>query len=272
MILDIGCSFRHLYFGEGPERRTMKNTNVKSKKPATIIATVRRHFLQLLFPIRCPVCDGIVIPYGEKICLGCIEKLRLLTPPQCMKCGKKIKEDGEFCEDCKKKTHYFDRGRALYEYQSVASCIYRMKYGGRREYADFFGEEMARYLGNFIRQVKPDGIIPIPLHSKRLRKRGYNQAALLAKALGEQMEIPVLDGFLVRVKNTKPLKLLNPEERQNNLKRAFNIAENDVKLKTILLVDDIYTTGSTIDEVSRVLRQYGVEKIFFVTLACGAGV
>lgn len=233
---------------------------------------IQKHLLQLLFPGRCPVCDEIVVPYGERICLGCMDKLQLLTPPWCMKCGKKLENEGEFCRDCKEKQHIYTRGRALYEYRSVASSVYRMKYGGRQEYASYFGEEMATYLKDFIQQIQPDGIVPIPLHKRRLCTRGYNQAALLARALGESMSIPVYEKMLVRTKNTKPLKLQNPIERQNNLKKAFIIGENDVKLKTILIVDDIYTTGSTINEAARVLRQQGVEEIYFVTLACGAGI
>ncbi len=237
-----------------------------------IMKTIYKQLLQLFFPTRCPVCDGLVAPYGEKICLACMEKLKLLTPPWCMKCGRKLEDEGELCEDCRKKGHEFIRGRALYEYGSVAASIYRMKYGGRQEYADFFGEEMGRYLGSFIRQMKPDGIVPVPLHRKRQKERGYNQAALLAKALGEHMEVPVYDKLVRRTKDTKPLKLQNPGERQNNLKKAFIIAENDVKLKTILLVDDIYTTGSTMDEMARVLKRHGVEKVCFVTIACGSGI
>ena len=233
---------------------------------------IAKKLLQLLFPARCPVCDEIVIPYGEKICLECMGKLKLLTPPWCMKCGKKLKQEGELCEDCKRTVHSFDRGRSLYEYSSLTLSLYRMKYGGRQEYAEYYGEEMGRYLGSFIRQMKPEGIVPIPLHRRRLAKRGYNQAALLANALGDYLDIPVYDKLLVRVKNTKPLKLQNSSERQNNLKKAFIIAENDVKLKTILVVDDIYTTGSTIDEAARVFRENGVENVYFVTLACGAGV
>lgn len=71
---------------------------------------------QLLFPTRCPVCDSIVKPFGEKICLECLPKLRVVTPPWCMKCGKKIRDDGEFCSDCRQKQHMFDRSRTLYEY------------------------------------------------------------------------------------------------------------------------------------------------------------
>ena len=236
-----------------------------------IVNWIIRQVVQLLFPLRCPVCDEIVRPRGEKICTGCMDKLKLLTPPWCMRCGKKLSEEGELCFDCKNKKHEFLRGRALYEYESAAPSIYRFKYGKRQEYADFFGEEMVKFLGDFILKVQPDALIPIPLHKKRLSKRGYNQAALLAKAVGKYSGVPVNDKLLVRIKNTKPLKMQNPSERQNNLKKAFNIAQNDVKLNTTVIIDDIYTTGSTIDEAARVLQAAGVKKIYFITLACGAG-
>ena len=227
---------------------------------------------QLLFPRRCPICDRIVIPFGEKLCPRCAMECRFLTPPYCMKCGKKLSDEAELCGDCRKKPHIFSRGRALYEYESVAFSIYRMKYGSRQEYAEYFGEELAYYLGSFIRDVNPDALIPVPLHRKRERRRGYNQAALLAKAMGKHLGVPVLDNYLVRVKNTTPLKWLNPKERENNLKKAFNIVQNDVKLKRVVLVDDIYTTGSTMDEAAGTLAAHGVEEIYFVALACGAGI
>lgn len=236
--------------------------------PAGGVAFVK----QLLFPRRCPICDEIVVPFGEKICPQCVPKRSLLMRSYCMKCGKKVQEQRELCEDCRRRGHVFFRGRALYEYESVAASIYRFKYSGRQEYAEFYGEELARYLGDFIREMKPDALIPIPLHKSRQRARGYNQAALLARSLGRQLEVPVLEKYLLRVKKTTPLKRLNPKERQNNLKRAFNIRENDVKLKSVIMVDDIYTTGSTVDEAARVLMDCGVERVCFVALACGAGV
>lgn len=229
-------------------------------------------FISLLFPLRCPVCDDIVTPFGEKICFGCMKKLRYITPPRCMRCGKKLdSEEKEYCRDCSNKSHGFVRGRALYEYGSVAPGIYRFKYKNRREYADFFGEEMARYLGDFIRETAPDGLVPVPLHKKRQRSRGFNQSYLLAEAIGRYTGIPVYGSLLKRVKNTVPLKRLNPEERQNNLKKAFIMVGNDVKLKTIMIIDDIYTTGSTVDEAAAVLMAGGVEKVYFLALASGAG-
>lgn len=227
--------------------------------------------LQIVYPRRCPVCDGIT-GGGKKICPECTRKLPLLTSPWCMRCGRKLQEEAEYCSECRNRNYSFQRGRALYEYEGAAEAIYRFKYAGRREYADFFGEQICTHLGGFIRNVKPDGLAPIPLHKSRMRARGYNQAALLARAVGSRMNIPVYPEMLVRVKKTAPQKKLNPEERQNNLKKAFIMGRNDVKLKTIIVIDDIYTTGTTIEEAAKVLKEAGADKVYFITLACGAGV
>lgn len=228
--------------------------------------------IRMVYPLRCPVCDGIVAQPGERICAGCLGGLKLLTPPWCMKCGKKVEEGEEYCTDCREREHIYDRGRALYEYDSAAQSIYRFKYGGRREYAGFYGEQMAEYLGGFIRSINPDALVPIPLHRRRKAHRGYNQAELLALALGEKMNIPVYPRLLTRVRDTIPQKKLNPGERQNNLKKAFNISGNDVKLKITVVIDDIYTTGTTIDEAARALKEAGADKVYFIALACGAGI
>jgi len=253
--------------------RSERTESGKRKVRARMLAgAAAKEITQLLFPLRCPVCDGIVPQRGEKICLECLGRLRLVTPPWCMRCGRKISGEGEYCADCRRRAHEFERGRALYEYGSAAGSIYRFKYGGRREYADFYGEQTAQYLGDFVRSVRPDVLIPIPLHKKRMAVRGYNQAQLLAQAAGARLGVPVCTDFLVREKNTAPLKYENPKERQNNLKKAFNILQNDVKLKRVMLVDDIYTTGSTMDEAARTLKAAGVEQIYFIALACGAGI
>ena len=227
--------------------------------------------LQALYPRRCPVCDDIVGRAGEKICLGCMDRLKLITPPWCMRCGRKTEEGEEYCRDCRERGHLFDRGRALYEYDSAAESIYRFKYGGRREYAEFYGEQIVEYLGDFIRNMEPEAIVPIPLHRRRRAGRGYNQAELLARAAGRRMGIPVYSRLLVRVRDTAPQKKLNREERQNNLKKAFNITANVVKLNKTILVDDIYTTGSTLDAVALELKRHGVKSVYFIALCIGEG-
>lgn len=187
-----------------------------------------------------------------------------------MKCGKPI-GDGqkEYCRDCLENEHFFRQGRALYAYPDVRQSIYRFKYKGRYEYAEFYGEETAKHLGNVIIGWKPDALIPVPLHNSRKRMRGYNQAEAYADALGRALGIPVNTGLVKRVKKTTPQKRLNRRMRQNNLKKAFKIYGNDVKLNTIIIIDDIYTTGSTVDAMAMALREAGIQNIYYVALAIG---
>ena len=114
-------------------------------------------------------------------------------------------------------------------------------------------------------------ILPVPLHRKRRRQRGYNQAGIIAEEIGRQMGIPVLGNLLVRCVDTRPQKELNDKERKNNLKNAFKIVQNNVQLKRILLVDDIFTTGSTMDGAAEVLKEAGASDVYFVSVSIGRG-
>lgn len=224
-----------------------------------------------MFPRRCPVCDRPVKPAGKKICGDCRKKLKFISEVHCMKCGKPLlHEEDEYCKDCSKRKHEFVQGKSLYEYSGAAASIHRLKYGKRREYAEFYGEELAKRFGETIRRWGAEALVPVPIHKKRKRERGYNQAELLAECLGKCLNIPVKSKLIVRSKETVPQKELNAAQSQNNLKRAFKIGENDVKLSTIIVVDDIYTTGSTVDEMARVLKQAGVKQVYVLTLAIGS--
>lgn len=227
--------------------------------------------VSLLFPARCPVCDEAVRRRDGRICRDCRSRLKMVEEPFCLSCGRPLPEEKEqYCADCASKKHKYIRGRALYEYESAAESIYRFKYGGRREYAEFFGREMAEKLEGYIRKVSPDALVPVPLSRKRFGGRGYNQAQLLAEVMGGELGIPVHTHLAARVRDTLPQKDLNAQERQNNLKKAFKIIENDVKLSTIIIIDDIYTTGSTIDALAEVFWQSGVKKVYFATLSVGS--
>ncbi len=224
----------------------------------------------LLFPPRCPICDKVVPLWDEGICCECLKNIRYVEPPRCLKCGKHIEEETrEYCTDCEERPHVFKQGRALFYYKDIAKAIYRYKYKGRKAYAKVFGKEMVYYLGDYIKSLEPDAIIPVPLFKRKARRRGYNQATLLARILEKELNIPVEEKFVIRNRNTKPLKLLNPEERLNNLKKAFILMENGVKLKRVIIIDDIYTTGSTIDTMAELLIEWGIEEVYFVTLAIG---
>lgn len=235
---------------------------------------IRERILDLLFPRRCPVCDKPVKPFGKLICETCRHEPVYIRGPKCMKCGKALnREETEYCGDCRKIRHEYDTGRAVFSYGSVSDAIYRFKYRGRQEYADYFAACMEKSLGSWLRENHVQALVPVPIHAGRRRMRGYNQAELLAKRLGDRVGIPVRTDLVMRVRSTKPMKDLSPGERQNNLKKAFIIGRNDVKLyDRVILVDDIYTTGTTLDEIAALLKAHGVSEVYCVTLACGAGV
>lgn len=231
----------------------------------------RNLLLEILFPLRCTFCDT-VLPLGEeKICRSCRGKIRYLKGALCYCCGKPVKEEQEYCFDCGKRQHEFIQGAALFEYEFVRHSLYKFKYGGRKEYGVCYGDYMSRYFRNKLVQWKPQALIPVPLHKKRMRKRGYNQAEVLANDLSEYWQIPVIKDLVIRRKNTRPMKELDGVERQNNLKKAFLLGRNDVKLSTVIIIDDIYTTGNTIDAVASVCKEAGIKNIYFLTISIGSG-
>ncbi len=232
---------------------------------------IKETIKDLLFPLRCPVCDEPA-GRGRYICLGCIKKLRFIREPYCLKCGKALTDESEYCRDCMNRKHYFIKGVSVFEYGSISDSLFRFKNRGRAEYSKFYARAMVERHKEFIRAVSPDALIPVPIHRSKLLKRGYDQSLILCKEISDLTKIPVNDQLIVRSKKTVPLKELGLKERQNNLKGAFKIGTDDVKLKTIMIVDDIYTTGSTIDEISRTLLAGFSCEIYFITLTVGRGI
>lgn len=172
--------------------------------------------------------------------------------------------------DCRSREHLFTRGLAALPYTGkIKQSVYQIKFHNKREYIDFYGPYMAEILGDKIRSWEAQALIPVPLHRSKMRKRGYNQAELLAEYVGRELGIPVWTDIVQRIRATKPQKDLTWRERQNNLKGAFKISRYDVKLKKIILVDDIYTTGSTIDGIAGKLLEQGAEEVYFISLCIG---
>ena len=227
-------------------------------------------FLDMLYPRRCPVCHDIAVPGGSRICNVCREKLKLITGPRCFRCSKPLKrEEQEYCKDCRK-TRLFDQGIGIFPYGSVLQeSLFKLKYGKRQEYGSFYGQIAAVYSREIIRNWGVEIIIPIPLHRKRMEKRGYNQAELIAGALGKTLCIPVDSRLMKRKVNTRPQKELDYRERKQNMKNAFFL-KGENRYRRILLVDDIYTTGSTIEAAAELLKRNGAENVFFLTIAMGA--
>ena len=233
---------------------------------------LKEDILNVFFPPRCPVCDG-VIQLESDICPDCRKKVNVIKEPACMKCGKQLEnERTEFCSDCRKKRHYFSQGKAVFVYEGgIRQSMYRFKYSNKREYASFYAKEAAKNYGEWIKRKGIEVIIPVPMYYWKERERGYNQAAVFARKLGKLCDIPTQCRMVKRIRNTTPQKELNELERKANLKKAFQLVPNIVEYKKILLVDDIYTTGSTIDAVAEVLLLAGAEEVYFVCISIGDG-
>ena len=205
--------------------------------------------------------------------------MRFATGPSCRKCGKPLidEEDPyiapgatlpEYCPDCLRMRHSYDQCISVFRYRSVSRAIYRFKYAGRQEYADYFAEAACAMYGELLQMLRPDALIPVPLHRDRERERGYDQSWLLSRAIGERLGIPV-ERSVLRIHPTVPMKELDEQARRNNLENAFIMARDGVRYRCVIVIDDIYTTGSTLDAVAGVLRGSGTGEIYGLTLAIG---
>ncbi|SEP62412.1 comF family protein [Lachnospiraceae bacterium NE2001] len=229
-------------------------------------------FLDLLFPPRCALCDDVIPAGGGHICSDCRKKLIPIKEPTCYKCGKEVNSvETEYCKDCEKRKRSYVRGFPVFKYAPpLTDSLMAFKYAGKKEYAAFFADAIyERFSAEFLRLL-PDAIVPVPINKHKLITRGYNQAELIAKLLGKRMNIQVRSDIIDRASDTKAQKELSPEERDRNLRNAFSVSLQ-VDIEVVLLVDDIYTTGSTIEACTRALHEAGVKSVYYTSVAIGTG-
>lgn len=234
---------------------------------------ITNRILDFLYPPKCPLCGVQLLGQGEDICRKCEEEVQKIGEHFCLKCGKMLEETGrEFCRDCEKQPHFFVQNRGLFPYHGrLKGSIYRYKYQNQRYYAEYFAKELAAEFGSRIKSWGVEALIPVPLHRSRKKKRGFNQAELLLKYMEKPLGIPLYGEYVLREKKTLPQKYLNQAGRQKNLKNAFKIAPNSVKLNKVLVCDDIYTTGSTLDAVAQALMEAGVKEVYGLCICIGEG-
>lgn len=227
------------------------------------------NLLDLIYPKRCMFCDEIIpFGYNEIICGNCDEFINYVEEPFCPKCGKTTHEENELCIDCQKTKHTYDKGISVFIYDgNIRNSILRFKYNNHKEYAKVYGKIMYDYF--LMRNpFHADVILPVPMYYKKQKKRGYNQAELLAEEFSKRIGIEIYKDVLIRTKNTAAQSTLDFERRKENLKEAFKVEKNFlIKGKDIIIIDDIYTSGNTIEQCSSELIKAGAGKIYFFTLA-----
>lgn len=204
------------------------------------------------------------------ICKSCIKKLPFVKNPYCIKCGKEIiSEDDAYCYDCNLDREFI-AGRGLCNYtDEMRHIILNIKYNNKREYIEGFAKLLAIRYKKLIENANIDCIIPVPLHKVRMRRRGFNQSEILAKHLSKYLDIPQTSDYLFRIKNTRDQKRLNRDERLHNLDNAFLAKSLPQNIKNILVVDDVYTTGITIEKCAIALKKAGAKDIYFLTICIG---
>ena len=237
--------------------------------------------LDLLYPPRCPVCDGLRPVGAPRAHPKCREKLTPVGADTCMRCGKPVPEGAaEYCYDCAAKGESsFERGVSVFLYEGdIRESMVRFKFYRREEYASWYAAELLVTQGEKLRTYAADAVIPVPIHRRKMRLRGYNQAERIARELADGLELPMYADYLRRNRFTVPQKELSNHERVRNLMRALEPGPEAAWLRKqhktprrVILVDDIYTTGSTLEACSSVLRATGVEHVMVATICIGGG-
>lgn len=226
-----------------------------------------QQILDVLYPPKCVSCGFA----GSHFCADCRANLVHIRSPVCQKCGYPLSSVANTCQECQ--IHSFSnlnsvRSVAFFDSTFLRPAIHKFKYQNRRILsADFAHLLKDCYAAN---QLVTDIIVPVPLHKSRQKERGYNQSEVLAKSLAPLISQPIDQTSLIRWRATKAQMSLDAIQRQGNVADAFKCLSDELSNKTVLLIDDVFTTGATLNACARVLRQAGAKSIHGLTLARAA--
>ena len=219
--------------------------------------------LDLLFPPKCAGCGK----WGERYCAACLKKSVLIPAPICQICGDPLPDGGEvICVRCRTQQVAYTavRSWAVFE-EPLQSAIHQLKYRQDRGLGEVLALPMIDIIKKYMWDI--DLVIPVPLDDARRKERGYNQAALLARPISWETGIPYKKGILNRIKVTRQQVGLNITERRENMSGAFQADRDQVSGKRMLVVDDVITTGATLNACAHALISAGAERVFGLTLA-----
>lgn len=235
-------------------------------------------FLNLILPGQCKVCQQPLARLRDRfICSNCWAKVELILPPQCYRCGKALAPsfidiESPICKTCQNEKRYFYQARAVGYYRGVLKeAVLLLKFGKKTGLSQMMGDLLVDVLKKQPEMAAEiDAILPVPLHWWRRYSRGFNQSELLASVLSKYLHRPLLTKLLQRTRATTPQTTLKRKERLENIKGAFKVKHPDkIANKTLLLVDDVYTTGATVNECAKVLSRARAKRVYVLTLARG---
>jgi ComF family protein len=229
-------------------------------------------FLDLLFSSQCIMCGEKRENGEDGICHGCLSQIDYISSPLCQRCGLPfLPESGSdhFCQGCLTLPPSFGIARALAKYAGgLKEAITCFKYGDKITLGENLGRFMAKIPYPDLTLTTYNLLMPVPLHPKRLKERGFNQAVILASQMSRKYQIPLDSLSLRRNRPTESQINLNFKERRRNVRGAFEVKDRKkVKAKNVLLIDDVYTSGATVNECAKVLMKAGAARVDVLTLA-----
>lgn len=240
------------------------------------VKSVIRAIRDCMYPPFCLLCDAYCSSEDEAgICSDCLSQIHYINNPLCNKCGKPFGHEfdiNHLCGDCLSNQRYFMKARAVGLYSGILrNAVHLLKYQLNHSLATPLGILMSCRMESMIGEFHFQAVVPVPLHPKRLRERGFNQALSLARFVSRLHSIPLDRNNLVRARWTHTQVGLSEHKRKKNVKDAFAVKkEENFQNKHILLVDDVYTSGSTVDECAKVLINAGARTVQILTLARAA--
>ncbi len=232
-----------------------------------------RAFVDFFLPPKCPFCGDPTDSFSsDRPCPSCLSRIKFFSPPRCPRCGigfPSPSDQDHLCSGCLSREPPFAKARSLCPYEGlIAEIISRFKFGGVASLARPLGILLAEYRDPEFPFSGIDLLIPVPLHTRRLRERGFNQSLLLAREVSRRRSIPLNFAALRRSRQTQPQTQLSGPQRQKNVRGAFEVrSAGAVADKRILLIDDVFTTGATVQECAKALLDAGAKSVDVLTLA-----
>ena len=228
------------------------------------VRTLRKFLTEIFFPrgFTCDICG--VETFKTNLCPDCLKTVDFIRETCCPVCGRKTVRP-EICLECKEKPPLFEKAVSAFVYENGGVALVKTFKNGNGYLKEYFADLLAGKVKNL---PAAGCIVYVPMTKKAIRKRGYNQGKLLADSLSERIGLPVIKDALKKIKETDEQKTLGRKERAENLSGCFKVDKpEEIKGKTVLLVDDIMTTGATADEITKILLSAGALHVYFAAVA-----
>jgi ComF family protein len=225
-------------------------------------------FMDVCYPPVCLHCYAEISGKDLWLCGNCHDRLSFMPEQQCPRCGSPAEEDA--CSNCAENAFVFTQAKSVFLFEGAArSLVHSLKYEGFTHIAGWFANQMYKTVLGEMPLPGVEYVTAIPLHRVKRRERGFNQSGLIGKALAEKLKLPYTDALLTRKANTMSQTMLDGVSRKKNMRGAFRTGRLSSAGKSILIIDDVFTTGSTVNEAGKVLLDGGAEHIYVLTACHG---